>query len=61
MDLYKIIKTAYPELSDNSFTNGDIILQDDNDGKGAYIKEWNIKLSIPEDLQNVAKLYTKSR
>lgn len=50
MNLYEIIKTIYPELSDNSFTNGDIILQDDNDGKGAYIKEWNLEIPLPEGL-----------
>jgi hypothetical protein len=35
----KIIK-LYPELTDKDFTTV-IILQNDSDGKGDYIKEWN--------------------
>jgi hypothetical protein len=34
----KIIK-IYPELADFNFASGVITLQDD--GEGAYIKEWN--------------------
>jgi len=30
--------------------NKDVILQDDSDGKGAYIKEWN--LDIPQPTQS---------
>ena len=29
----------------------DVILQDDSDGKGAYIKEWNLSISQPTDAQ----------
>ncbi len=41
--LYKKIKTIYPELTDADFApiTGTIILQNDSDGKGDYIKEWN--------------------
>ena len=35
----KIIK-LYPELTDKDFMTV-IILQNDSDGKGDYIKEWN--------------------
>jgi hypothetical protein len=33
-------------VSDIDFTK-DIILQDDNNGNGPYIKEWNIKIKEP--------------
>tara|TARA_Y100001951_G_scaffold17174_1_gene12273 strand:- start:78 stop:398 length:321 start_codon:yes stop_codon:yes gene_type:complete len=29
----------------------DVILQDDSDGKGAYIKEWNVAEAQPTDAQ----------
>jgi len=29
----------------------DVILQDDSDGNGAYIKEWNLAITEPTDLQ----------
>ena len=29
----------------------DIMLQDDSDGKGAYIKEWNLDIAQPTDAQ----------
>ena len=42
MGLYKKIIALYPELSDDDFADDTIIqLQDDSDGKGAYIKTWN--------------------
>ena len=41
MTLYKKIITLYPELADYDFADGDIRLQNDSDGKGDYIKEWN--------------------
>ena len=40
MTLYEKIKTIYPELTDTDFLNV-ITLQNDSDGKGDYIKEWN--------------------
>jgi hypothetical protein len=39
----KIIE-VYPELEGQEaelFLNGTIVLQDDSDGKGPYIKKWN--------------------
>ena len=36
-------------VSDVDFTK-DVLLQDDSDGKGAYIKEWNLDIPKPEDL-----------
>ena len=40
MTLYEKIKTLYPELTNNDFMTV-IILQNDSDGRGDYIKEWN--------------------
>ena len=40
MTLYEKIKILYPELTDNDFLTV-IRLQNDSDGKGDYIKEWN--------------------
>ena len=37
-------------VSDVDFTS-DVMLQDDSDGKGAYIKEWNLDIKIPTDKQ----------
>ena len=31
--------------------NKDVILQDDSDGKGAYIKEWNLDIPKPTEEQ----------
>ena len=43
MTLYKKITSIYPTLTDKDFLplSGTIVLQDDSDGKGPYIKEWN--------------------
>jgi hypothetical protein len=40
MTLYDKIIALYPELTDNDFMTV-IRLQNDSDGKGDYIKEWN--------------------
>ena len=40
MDLYSKIIALYPELTDRDFLTV-IRLQNDSDGKGDYIKEWN--------------------
>jgi hypothetical protein len=43
MDLYNKILSIYPELTIDDFSpfKRIIVLQDDSDGKGNYIKEWN--------------------
>jgi hypothetical protein len=43
MSLSKKIKIIYPTLSELDFFPGlgTIILQNDSDGRGDYIKEWN--------------------
>ncbi len=51
MSLYETIISEYPELTNNDFgLNGTIKLQDDSDGVGAYIREWNYSKPIPEGL-----------
>jgi len=37
-------------VSNVDFTT-DVMLQDDSDGKGAYIKEWNLDIAQPTDAQ----------
>ena len=42
MTLIEKIKTIYPEITNMDFSPaGTICLQNDSDGKGDYIKEWN--------------------
>jgi hypothetical protein len=41
MTLPEKIKTIYPELQNFDFASGVITLQNDSDGKGDYIAEWN--------------------
>lgn len=49
--LYEKIKTLYPQLLENDFTNV-IIIQNDSDGKGAYIAKWeHPTLARPTDEQ----------
>jgi hypothetical protein len=52
--LYEKIRTIYPSLTDDDFwgKNPTITLQNDSDGKGDYIKEWNHPtLAKPTDEQ----------
>ena len=37
-------------VSEVDFTK-DVMLQDDSDGNGAYIKQWNLSISQPTDAQ----------
>ena len=37
-------------VDDVDFTK-DVMLQDDSDGKGPYIKEWNLDIAQPSDAQ----------
>jgi hypothetical protein len=50
MDLYAEITKVYSELTTDDFLNGVVTLQDDGDGTGAYIKEWNYSKPIPDSL-----------
>jgi hypothetical protein len=40
MTLYEKVKALYPELEDKDFITV-ITLQDDSDGRGAYIAKWD--------------------
>lgn len=53
MTLFDQIIAAFPELADNlkTFVNGTIVLQDDLDGTGAYIREWNYSKPITTELK----------
>ena len=53
MELWEKIAEAYPEIADNDYAAfcREIILQDDSDGKGAYILEWNYSKPLPAGLK----------
>lgn len=51
MTLYQKIIALYPELATFDFANGIIVLQDDSDGKGAYIAKWEHSLPKPTQEQ----------
>ena len=53
MNLYEKIIQLYPSLTAEDFVpyGGSIALQNDSDGKGDYIKEWNNPLPRPTDEQ----------
>ena len=52
MTLYEKIIEAFPELEGTKLlADGTITLQDDSDGKGAYIREWNYSKPIPASLK----------
>ena len=54
--LYDKIKAIYPELQDADFMDT-IRLQNDSDGKGDYIAEWNhptLAQPTDEQLNNIA-------
>ena len=45
------IISTYPELENVDFLNLGIVLQDDSDGQGAFIVEWNYSKPIPDGLK----------
>lgn len=52
MTIYETILATYPELEGSHlFINGTIHIQDDSDGKGAYLKAWNYSEPLPEGLK----------
>lgn len=51
LTLFQKIKAAYPELTDDHFLDGTIILQNDSDGLGDYIAKWDYAKPIPDDLK----------
>jgi hypothetical protein len=55
MTLFEEIIAAYPELSEKDFANGFIRLQDNSDGKGAYIARWEYSKPVPKSLDKYVK------
>ena len=52
MSLYEQIIAEYPELENTrNFSDGTIVLQDDSDGVGAYIREWNYSKPLPDGMK----------
>jgi hypothetical protein len=52
MKLHEEIITTYPELTSADFGyKGSIVLQNDADETGDYIKEWNYSKPIPKGLK----------
>ena len=47
-------------ISEVDFTK-DVMLQDDSDGNGAYIKEWNLDIAQPTDAQLSAQESTANK
>jgi hypothetical protein len=57
MTLYNKIISLYPELETFDFASGVISLQNDSDGRGDYIKEWNhptLAQPTQEDLDGIS-------
>jgi hypothetical protein len=50
VDLYTIIKEAYPELDDKEFIFGKVRLQDDGDGI-QYVAKWEYEKPLPKGLK----------
>jgi len=40
MNLSEKIMALYPNIALEEFVKGNIVIQDDSDGKGAYIAKW---------------------
>lgn len=59
MNIYEKVIKIYPSLTDADFApNGVILLQNDSDGEGDYIKEWNhpiLAKPTDEQLANIEK------
>jgi hypothetical protein len=54
MDLFKKIIDELPELENQPeifSANGLIMLQDDSDGKGAYIAKWEYAKPLPKGMK----------
>jgi hypothetical protein len=52
MELWEKIIAEYPEIkADDDFSKLGIWLQDDSDGKGAYIAKWNYSKPISKGLK----------
>lgn len=50
MNIYEIIIDTYPELTDWKLFDKHIIVQNDSDGIGDYIRKWEYSKPLPEGL-----------
>lgn len=50
MTLFEKIIAEYPNIDRELFADGTIILQDDSDGKEAYIAKWSYEHPLPKNL-----------
>lgn len=46
MSLYQAIRNKFPEITDEDFAQEKIVLQDDSDGRGAYIRKWDVSSKL---------------
>lgn len=51
MELWEKIIDAYPEIGIGNLLSNGILLQDDSDGKGAFIAKWEYSKPIPTGLK----------
>ena len=51
MNLWQEIINKYPELIDKDLSQEGIVLQNDSDGFGDYIREWNYSKPLPAGLK----------
>jgi len=53
MSIFNTIIEAYPELAENELKAFEkvVVLQDDADGKGVYLAQWNYEQPIPKGLK----------
>jgi hypothetical protein len=49
------IRELHPELTKPDFAAGVVSLQDNSDGTGAFIREWNHSEAMHSDLQSYFK------
>lgn len=57
MGIKEDLMAAIPSLTDADFSPlfERIVLQDDSDGTGAYIKQWNHSEPLPEQFKNLLR------
>jgi hypothetical protein len=55
VDLIDLVKEKHPTIKDVDIINRKIVLQDDCDGTGVYIAEWN----FPENLDASLEIYRR--
>lgn len=48
MDVREIILNTYPELVGKDLLSSGVYLQDDLDGKGIWVVEWNYDQPLPK-------------